>query len=145
MKIYDLDKNPVIKIDPFSLDRKPKYTPPEKDILKILVAISRADRVFLLCYLHTAARRSEIFNLKRDDVNFEKNEIRLWTRKTRDGSLEGEWLPMNDILSRELFWWDNRKFKESPFVSIDDQPDPHYGKPIKSAAGFSPAYAKGQA
>jgi len=56
MKIYDLDKNPVIKIDPFSLDRKPKYTPPEKDILKILAAISRADRVFLLCSV-TSTRR----------------------------------------------------------------------------------------
>lgn len=32
MKIYDLDKNPVIKIDPFSHDRKPQYTPPENDI-----------------------------------------------------------------------------------------------------------------
>jgi len=139
MKIYDLDRNPVIKIDRFAHDRKPQYTPPENDVLKVLAATSGPDRVFLVCYLNTAARRSEIFNLKWDDVNFEKREIRLWTRKTRDGSLEGEWLPMNETLSRGLFWWwNNRNFKESPFVFIDEQPGPHYGNPYKVRRRFLP-------
>jgi hypothetical protein len=39
-----------------------------------------------------------------DDINIEKRIIRLWTRKTRDGSREGEWLPISEDLSKELMW-----------------------------------------
>jgi len=43
--------------------------------------------------------------------------IRLWTRKTKDGSKEDEWLPMSDDLAREFkWWWNNRLLKESVWV-----------------------------
>jgi integrase len=85
------------------------------DILRLLAAANRKKRAFLDCYLCTGARRSEIFRLKWEDVNFEKREIRLWTRKTKDGSMEGECLPMTNQLYESLWWcWQNRLYKEAP-------------------------------
>jgi hypothetical protein len=36
--------------------------------------------------------------------SFDKREVRLGTRKTKDGSMEYEWLPMNKDLYDNLFW-----------------------------------------
>ena len=70
-------------------------------------------------------------------MNFEKREIRLRNRKTRDGSLEGEWLPMNDDLYREMNWlWNNRPFKENLQVFVDTNPGQHHGKPYKVRRRF---------
>jgi integrase len=92
---------------------------------------SGVDRVFLDCYLNTGARSSEIFGLTWNDVNFEKQEIRLWTRKTRDGSWENEWPPMNQELCRSLKWrWNNRTFRKASHVFVDEQPGAHYRKPF---------------
>jgi integrase len=129
-KILDLPLNPVAKMDRFPHDRKVQYVPPENDILRLLAAANRRERAFLDCYLCTGARRSEIFRLKWEDVNFEKREIRLWTRKTKDGSMECEWLPMTNQLYESLWWcWQNRLFKESPFVWVCED-GPHAGQPF---------------
>jgi integrase len=143
VKTLDLDRNPCIKTDRFVHNRKPQYTPPEKDVLKVLACTSGQDRVFLICYMHTAARRTEIMRLTWDDINFERSEVRLWTRKTRDHSLEGVWLPMNKTLSDALWWqWENRKFKDNPHVFVDDRPGQHYGKPFKVRRQFIPGLCK---
>ena len=135
-KVLDLSSNPVAKIDRFPHDRKVQYVPPEADILRLLAASDRKERAFLDCYLCTGARRSEIFRLKWEDVNFEKREIRLWTRKTRDGSMEGEWLPMTNQLYDSLWWcWQNRLFKDSPYVWICEE-GPHAGQPFNYRRRF---------
>lgn len=132
MKRHDLQANPVSKVDRFKHDRETQYTPTEKDVLKVLAVATRDEKVMLIAYLRTAARRSEIFRWTwADDINFEKREVRLGTRKTSDGSMSYEWLPMNKTLYDDLWWlWNNRKFKESPFVFVDDHPGPNYGKPF---------------
>jgi integrase len=56
----------------------------------------------LLAYLQLAARRSELFRLRWEDVDFGKGEIRLTTRKRMGGSLEEDWLPMLDELHTAL-------------------------------------------
>ena len=135
-KILDMPLNPVAKIDRFPHDRKIQYVPPEKDILRLLAVANRKERAFLDCYLCTGARRSEIFKLKWDDINFEKREIRLWTRKTKDGSREGELLPMTNQLHESLWWcWQNRAFKESPFVWVCEE-GPHAGQPFNYRRRF---------
>ena len=135
-KILDLSLNPVAKIDRFPHDRKVQYVPSENDILRLLAIADRKERAFLDCYLCTGARRSEIFKLKWEDINFEKREIRLWTRKTKDGSMEGELLPMTNQLHEALWWcWQNRLFKESPFVWVCED-GPHAGKPFNYRRRF---------
>lgn len=139
IKTYGLKNNPFIATEKFPHDREPQYTPPTEDILKLLAVCTREERIFLDCYLQTAARRSEIFRWTWvDDINFEKRQVRLGTRKTRDGSMEYEWLPMSDDLYASLWWlWNNRKFKKSPYVFVDYRPNhPHHGQPFKSRQKF---------
>lgn len=135
--ILDLDSNPVAKIKSLPHDRGPQYTPPTGDILKVLAAANREERIFMNCYLHTAARRSEIFRWTwADDINFEKREVRLGTRKTRDGSMEYEWLPMSDELYDELWsWWKNRPIKDTPYVFVSTS-NRRYGKPFTTRHRF---------
>ena len=134
----DITTNPVAKIKKLPHNRSPQYTPPTEDILSLIAAATRQERVFLDCYLHTGARRSEIFRWTwADDINFEKRQVRLGTRKTRDGSMEYVWMPMNTDLYESLWWWwNNRIFKNSPYVFVDDHPSPHSGQPYKTRRRF---------
>lgn len=137
VKTHGLESNPVMLTDRFAHDREPQYTPPTEDVLRVLAVTTREERVFLDCYLQTGARRSEIFRLTWDDVNFQKREIRLGTRKTRDGSMEYEWLPMSSELYESLWWWwNNRTFKDKPWVFVCDRAGEHYGKPYKYRQWF---------
>jgi integrase len=82
-------------------ERSPRYIPPEKDFWAVYnVAESAQDRLMLLCYLHLAARRNEIFHLRREDVDLDRKKVRLHTRKRRDGSQHCDWLPMTEILHK---------------------------------------------
>ncbi|WP_299981449.1 site-specific integrase [Desulfobacula sp.] len=86
-------------------DRSPRYIPPVEDFWKAFGITKGQDRVMLMTFLYTACRRGEAFRLKWDDVDFEKNRIRLWTRKRESGSLEPDWLPMIKELRMELIKW----------------------------------------
>lgn len=125
--------NPVTKIKKLPHNRSPQYTPPTEDVLRLLAVATRQERVFLDCYLHTGARRSEIFRWTwADDINFEKRQVRLGSRKTRDGSMEFVWLPMNTDLYESLWWWwNNRRFKSSPYVFVNDRRGLHYRQQYK--------------
>lgn len=65
-------------------------------------AESFQDEVLLIAFLHLAARRNEIFNLRREDVDFQNSQARLYTRKRKDGSLEFDWLPLTGKLEKLL-------------------------------------------
>lgn len=143
VRFYDLPANPVSKSDKLPHDAKEQYVPPEEDILKVLSVCDRKERLFILCYLHTAARRSEIFRLKwTEDVNFERKEIRLGTRKRKDGSMEYEWLPMTEELCSELLWWYGaRRFKGSPYLWVVEE-GPYAGQPYSYRHKFLPGLCK---
>ena len=116
-RIFKLAENPVPDIPKFRHSRKAQYVPPESDLLKILAVANARERAFLDCYLCTGARRSEIFNLTWENVNFEHRTITLHHHKTGDGSQKTLVLPMNQRLYDSLKWiWNNRRSKESPYV-----------------------------
>ena len=141
--ILDIKSNPVVKVRRLPHTRAPQYTQPTKDILKLLAVCKREERIFMNCYLHTGARRSEIFQWTwNDDVNFEKRQVRLGTRKTRDGSMEYEWVPMNEELYRELWsWWENRPVKESPYVFVSTS-NRYYGQRFTTRRQFMKGLCK---
>jgi integrase len=65
----------------------------------------------LKCYYYTFARRSEIFDWTWEDINFEKEWYRLWTRKRLHGDREADYfpLPKGSELFETLMWqWNNR-------------------------------------
>lgn len=129
-RILDIGNSPVAKIERFSHSRREQYVPSEDDVLRLLAVATLKERLFLNCYLHTAARRSEIFRLTwADDINFERQEIRLTSRKTKDGSEESSWLPMTEELSRELLWlYQTRPDRNSPYVWTVEE-GPYTGQP----------------
>jgi integrase len=79
----------------------------------------------LLAYLHLAARRSELLNLKWDDIDFANSRVRLGTRKRLDGTLEYDWLPLTDELFDALLV--HRQGAQTEWVF----PDPETGEPYK--------------
>lgn len=99
---WDLEKMPVTKVV--------KRIPSEEDVLRLLMAANLEERALLLVIFHTLARIDEILRLTWQDVNFEHNTIRLWTRKRSDGSLDYDELPMNKPLWTVLqSLWKRRK------------------------------------
>jgi len=95
----------------------------------------------LTTFLHLAARKSEVFRLKWEDMDFPGNRIRLWTRKRRGGNLEADWVPMTTELKECLLqWWEARPIKEAQhvFVSLDQTPFcvEYYGKPFDKRSQF---------
>ncbi len=136
-QILELPSNPVSRIRKLPHDRKPQYTPPTADVLKVLAATNREERVLLSSYLQTGARKSEIFRWTWiEDINFDRRQVRLGTRKNRNGSMEYEWLHMSDELYEDLWWWwKNRSIKDSPYVFVSTS-NRHYGQPFTARRQF---------
>lgn len=117
-KTHGMTSNPVAALDTLPHSRAAQYIPPESDILQLLAVATRTEKVFLNCYLQTAARRSSVFRWKwGEDIDFHLRQVRIGTAKTRDGSTEYLWLPMTDELYQDLQWWyRNRDNRDSPHV-----------------------------
>lgn len=95
-------ENPFF-IDRFPETRHPRYIPPREDLFKVIeVAESFQDETLLYCYLHLAARKTELFRLTWADISFEERKIRLYTRKRKDGSIEYDWLPLTKLIQDKL-------------------------------------------
>ena len=113
--------NPFL-VDKFPEERQRRYIPPEDDFWKVYeVAEKGQDKLMLLAYLHTAARRSELFRLRWEDVDFGEGTIALGTRKRMDGTLEYDYLPMTDELYHEML--KHRQQSQSEWVFPNPETD----------------------
>ena len=132
-------KNLFLEVQKFPELRSQRYVPPEDDFWKVYLIAEGQDKVMLFAFLHLAARRNEIFSLKWDDVDFDNNQIRLWTRKRKGGHKEPDLLPMTaELREALLYWWKERLShntvdKEHVFVCLDNTPfcENYFGKPFK--------------
>lgn len=95
--------NPFLAVEKFAQIRKGRYVPPEADFWAAYHACRNdMDKALLLTFLHTGARRGELFRLIWSDVDFHNRTIRLQTRKNRLGTWEESRLPMTDDLHQAL-------------------------------------------
>lgn len=125
--------NPFELVDLFPHDAVGHYVPPEEDFWKTYEEASAQNKIMLLTFLHTAGRRSEIYRLRWEDVDFTQNRIRLFTRKRKSGALEADWLPMTDKLIKALT--EQREFATGEWVFV--QTRGHYiGHPFTENRGF---------
>ena len=92
-------------VDKFPSEKHPRVVPPMSDFERLLDATTGQDYVLLLTYLHTAARRCELFEATWADVDFGQGKMRLWTRKTRGQGRRADWLDMTDELAATLLDW----------------------------------------
>ena len=109
-KAYGLPAaNPFREAEKLPYDEKPRYVPSEDDFWRVYDACEdERDKVLLLFFLHTGARRGEAFRLVWPDVDFTEQKARLGSHKTAAGVLEYAWVPLTSELAAAL-----RKLKES--------------------------------
>lgn len=108
----------------FAEERCARYVPPEKDFWAVFEqAESDQDSLMLLCFLHLAARKQEIFRLRREDVDLSRKQVSLCTKKRKDGSDHWDWLPMTDRLHKAM----SRHLAVLPGPWVF--PDPQTGEP----------------
>jgi integrase len=125
VKFMNLPKdNPFMAVDPFPTEEKPRYVPPEEDFWKVFEVASYEQKILLLAFLHTSARRGELFRLHWNDIDFARNLIRLGTRKRIGGSLEYNTVSITEELKQALS--EKKKSSSSVYVFCDE-----YGQPFK--------------
>jgi len=135
LKGWSYTTNPFKSVDSQVHVEHRRYIPPVDDFWKVYDHVTGQDKVLLLTFLHTAARRNEIFNLTWFDVDFSRRLIRLTTKK-RKNAQEADWLPLTDELHDALFWWkSNRTFPEVEHVFVCEESTPfcreYYMKPFE--------------
>jgi integrase len=136
--------NPFLEIKKYSEERSIRYVPPESDFWKVYNVAKGQDQIMLLTYYYLAARRNEIFLLKWTDVDFNSNQVRLWTQKRKGNDRESDWLPMTPDLKHALLthreMMDSYSFTDNEyvFVCLDKTHfcEDYYGKPFKVRQHF---------
>lgn len=120
----NFSSNNPFHVDKFKEQKQERYVPPMEDVQAVLDMMPEDDQTMLLCYLHTGARRDEIFRLRWEDIDFANSKLTLWTRKRKSGTWEPDTIPMTSTLREALlrkrkdstgtglvFTWSGRKYK----------------------------------
>jgi len=125
--------NPFLTVLKFPEIAQPRYVPSEVDFWKVVAVAKGQERVWLLAFLHTAARRGELYRLMWTDVDFGTQRLQLTTRKRTDGSLERDQIPMTDELCYALMSHRQSAINEWVFTQTEGR---HTGKPYIENRGF---------
>lgn len=99
--------NPCLKIKRLPVDQAELVHITEEEWRRFLLAAG-PDRPFFLTVFYTLGRAGEIYRLKWEDLDWPREEIRLWTRKRKGGQMEEDWLPLPAQL-REALWQLHRR------------------------------------
>jgi len=142
IKYQNLSRSNPCLVDRFPEKRKARYIPSIDDFWKAHDAAAPHDQRMMLTYLHTAARRKELFELTWDDIDFDNQRIRLWTSKRKGGTNEFDWIPMTDDLKKTLIR--HQQDNNSSLVFPDPESGQkytsrqHYLKRVCKRAGVTP-------
>jgi len=119
--------NPCNVIEKLPEEREPKRIPTMEEFIKMMQAADGQERYLLMVLAYTAARIDEALRLRWQDVNFEHSFIRLWTRKTKDGSYRARDIPMRDYMkSIMLQLWNERK--QDQWVFYNEKTDSRFNR-----------------
>lgn len=130
-------RNPFRAVDKFGEDRNPRYVPPVEDVKKVLAVCDGQDQLMLYAFIMTGARRSELWRVTWDDVDFESSTIRLWTRKRKGGGKQYDSIPMVPELHKRLLEWKEQQPVKTDYVFVNVLKRSYrYGEPFKQRDGF---------
>lgn len=117
VKFFDLKRNPIDLIDRLPEDKKNLPVPTEKQMMRLLAKLDRWDKNFVVVFMLTGARKEELLRLTwTDDVNFDKREVRLGTKKSRSREMTYRYIGMDDTLYRIFQDQYNSRLDTSDFV-----------------------------
>lgn len=128
--------NPFMAVPQWPEHRVDRYVPSESDFWSVVDVATGQDRVLLMTFLHTAARRGELFRLRWEDVDFEDGSVRLFTRKRKDGSLEADWIPMTNELCWVLGEYQEQQLGRDEGLVFTHQEGRHKGEGFKEDRTF---------
>lgn len=106
VRYMSMDKaNPFQTVDKMPENRHPRHVPPLKDFQKVVGAATQLQQQLLLLAFYTAARRGELWKLKKSEINLDKGLIGFWTNKRKSGNAEFDELPLSSMLKKHLIEW----------------------------------------
>ncbi|HUV77226.1 MAG TPA: site-specific integrase [Desulfobacterales bacterium] len=79
-------RNPCKGIKPFSIEHREKYIPSDYEIGFVRSLLNETQQALLDVVGDTGARISEILRLRVEDIDFERNQLTLWTNKSRNSN-----------------------------------------------------------
>ena len=86
--------NPTDGLGFFPVEKLPRYVPPMKDVIKVILAANEEQQDYLWTIALTMGRMSEINHLQWRDVDFANGVVTLYSRKTKGGNLLPRKIPM---------------------------------------------------
>lgn len=116
--------NPVRRIKQFAVEQSVKYIPPDHDIAAVLLAAEPWQKAYIQVVKNTLARSIEVNRLKVEDVDFNNQRVRLWSRKTRNQNLVPRWVGMNIVLADALAVWFRQRDDKNPWVFYNQNGSP---------------------
>ncbi len=124
---------PVRYGDRFAEDRHERRMPTMDEFRAVAdIAPTEQDRTMLWAYLHTGARREELFRLRWKDVDFKEKQIRLFGRKNQKGQWRDSWLPVRaELLSLLRARQKVTGFMSLVFLNFNGSNDPKFWVPYK--------------
>lgn len=102
-----LDKNPARFIKAFPTEKRSKYIPPVKDVLRVLNIAPQDRKDMIRLQYMLMARTNEIESLTWGAVNFKDRTVTLYTRKSKGGNLR----PQIKNMTKEVYEILQRLFK----------------------------------
>jgi integrase len=117
--------NPCARLTPLSLPAPRLIHLSEDDWSRFLLAAG-PHRPFFQTVFFTLGRFGEVARLRWADLDWERQEIRLWTRKRQGGQLEEDWLPLPPELAATLRQLQRRPERHPEYVFIN----PKTGRPF---------------
>ncbi|MBW1781730.1 MAG: site-specific integrase [Deltaproteobacteria bacterium] len=132
--------NPFRAVEKFPEIESPRYVPPEEDFWTVYDVSQGQDKAILLTFLHLAARRGEVWGIRIEDLDFSRDQVRLWTHKRKGGKKEADWLPITGELKTALMEWLRVRPVETEHLFVCLEPLPClvdlYGKPFVTRQKF---------
>ena len=97
----EVTANPWTKVEKYGEEAFMKHVPRSEDVAKVLNKAGSRQKSILLFLLNTGARIGEVYQLTWEDIDFERDPLRLWTRKRKNGNRQPRSIPISGPL-REL-------------------------------------------